>query len=176
MDGYMAGCSTNGVGIANASPCRATTTRSRDMYLRILWATCRSKNFSPYPGLIFPWRSRSKTCLTRSIFRCWLVPCHAWISRFSSTYAPSGVKKDNSAAAGLLVAVNHCKHFCIWIPPPFVYNLFAGTGIIEISSTLSAITTQYSGFRRQILLILYFEKIENLYSKQRKGQCPIHGK
>ena len=61
-------------------------------------------------------------------------------------------------------------------PPPFVYNLFAGTGIIEISSTLSAITTQYSGFRRQILLILYFEKIENLYSKQRKGQCPIHGK
>ncbi|MFR6635056.1 MAG: hypothetical protein ACLUQ6_10145 [Alistipes onderdonkii] len=26
---------------------------------------------------------------------------------------PKWGKKDNSAAAGLLVAVNHCKHFCI---------------------------------------------------------------
>ena len=36
------------------------------------------------------------------------------------------------------------------------------------SSILATLQAKDSGFRRQILLILYFEKIENLYSKQRK--------
>ena len=56
-------------------------------------------------------------------------------------------------------------------PAAVLSHLSARTGKIEISSTLSAITTQYSGFRRQISVDFVFRKRENFHGRRRK--CPI---
>jgi len=53
-------------------------------------------------------------------------------------------------------------------PAAVLSHLSARTGKIEISSTLSAITTQYSGFHRQIFADLHFENNRKFLQQAQK--------